>query len=84
MVKTGYKMDHATGAWYIKNSEKKWTKIHIWTRIGVFAWGQILGISPNGLHAGHCDAPRIMSAVNILVEVLYWFKGYLMLYYPYM
>ena len=30
------------------------------TRIG----GQILGISPNGLHAGHCDAPMIMSAVS--------------------
>ena len=29
-----------------------------WTRIGVFAWGQILGISPNGLQGGHCDAPR--------------------------
>ena len=27
------------------------------TRIGVFAQGQILCISPNGLQAGHCDAP---------------------------
>ena len=27
------------------------------TKIGVFARGQILGISPNGLQAGHCDAP---------------------------
>ena len=27
------------------------------TTIGVFAQGQILCISPNGLQAGHCDAP---------------------------
>ena len=27
------------------------------TRIGVFAQGQILCISPNGLQAGHCEAP---------------------------
>ena len=27
------------------------------TRIGVFAQGQILCLSPNGLQAGHCDAP---------------------------
>ena len=26
------------------------------TRIGVFAQGQILCISPNGLQADHCDA----------------------------
>ena len=26
-------------------------------QIGVFAQGQILCISPNGLQAGHCDAP---------------------------
>ena len=30
----------------------------IQTRIGVFAQGQILCISPNGLQASHCDAPR--------------------------
>ena len=34
------------------------------TRIGVFARGQILGISLNGLQAGHCYAPGIMSAVS--------------------
>ena len=34
------------------------------TRIGVFARGQILCISPNGLQAGHCDVPGIMSAVH--------------------
>ena len=27
------------------------------TRIGVFVQGQILCMSPNGLQAGHCDAP---------------------------
>ena len=27
------------------------------TRIGEFAQGQILCISPNGLQAGHCDTP---------------------------
>ena len=30
---------------------------HNITRIGVFVQGQILCISPNGLQAGHCDAP---------------------------
>ena len=29
-----------------------------WTRIGVFAQGQILCISPNGLQTAHCDAPH--------------------------
>ena len=34
-----------------------WTHFHKITRIGVFAQGQILCISPNGLQTGHCDAP---------------------------
>ena len=38
--------------------------ITITTRIGVFARGQILDISPKYLQAGYCDAPGIMSAVS--------------------
>ena len=33
------------------------TPLYIQTRIGVFAQGQILCISPNDLQASHCDAP---------------------------
>ena len=33
------------------------TQTNLENRIGVFAQGQILCISPNGLQAGHCDAP---------------------------
>ena len=36
---------------------KAHTHTHTITRIGVFAQGQIRCISPNGLQAGHCDAP---------------------------
>ena len=38
--------------------EIKMIHIHNKTRIGVFAQGQILCISPNGLQTGHCDAPH--------------------------
>ena len=44
-------------------------EIHLETRIGVFASGQILGISPKGLQRGHFEAPRIslQSELQILV-----------------
>ena len=39
-------------------------RVHDLTRIGVFAQAKILCTSPNGLQAGHCDAPGIMSAIS--------------------
>ena len=42
------------------------------TRIGVFARGKILCISPKGLQAGHFDDPMIMSAISSNL----WLKFY--------
>ena len=47
------------------NFYKTQVKLHILSRIGVFARGQIMDISPKGLQAGHFDAPGIMSAVRL-------------------
>ena len=40
------------------------------TRIGVLQ-GQILCISPNGLQAGHCDAPPPLPRDNVCSQLAY-------------
>ena len=42
------------------------------TRMGVFAQGQILCISPNGLQTGHCDAPHTPPPLFWITENEFW------------